>query len=58
MTGSHSKRHANDGKDGSEAAAPAADCERHREALLDEAIEESFPASDPPSIAEPAGKGC
>jgi len=25
--------------------------EEHREALLDEALEESFPASDPPSIA-------
>ncbi len=29
-------------------------CREHREALLDEAIEESFPASDPPSIAHPA----
>lgn len=25
-------------------------CEEHREKLLDEALEESFPASDPPSI--------
>jgi len=42
------------------AAPPAAlsDCEKHREHLLDEAIEESFPASDPPSPARPAGKGC
>ena len=36
----------------------ASDCERHREDLLDEALEETFPASDPPSIARPAGKGC
>jgi hypothetical protein len=26
------------------------DCEEHREKLLDSALEESFPASDPPSI--------
>ncbi|ATY33755.1 DUF1244 domain-containing protein [Sphingomonas psychrotolerans] len=25
----------------------------HREALLDEALDESFPASDPPSMSEP-----
>lgn len=31
------------------------DCEQHREDLLDEALEETFPASDPPSIARPAG---
>ena len=36
----------------------AVDCEQHREDLLDEALEETFPASDPPSIARPAGKGC
>jgi hypothetical protein len=28
-------------------------CKAHREKLLDEGIEESFPASDPPSIAAP-----
>ena len=29
---------------------------RHREYLLDEALKESFPASDPPSIARPQPK--
>ena len=40
-----------------EASMPAAgkpadrrDCEEHREKLLDEALEQSFPASDTPSI--------
>jgi|GEM_PF-6408510 len=33
------------------------DGERHREALLDQALAESFPASDPPSIAWPPAKG-
>ena len=28
------------------------DCEQHREKLLDSALEESFPASDPPSIPD------
>lgn len=27
----------------------------HREALLDEALAQSFPASDPPSLAAPRG---
>lgn len=27
------------------------DWEKHREALLDQALEESFPASDPPAIS-------
>ena len=33
---------------------PGTDCRDHHEALIDEAVEESFPASDPPSIARPA----
>ena len=34
------------------------DCVQHREDLLDDALKETFPASDPPSIARPTGKGC
>lgn len=33
-------------------------CRRHREDLLDEALEDSFPASDPPAITRPPAKGC
>ena len=29
----------------------------HVEETLDEALDESFPASDPPSITQPGGKG-
>lgn len=29
---------------------------QHREELLDEALDESFPASDPPAIVEPHPK--
>jgi hypothetical protein len=29
----------------------------HREAQLDEALEETFPASDPPATSQPLGKG-
>jgi hypothetical protein len=38
-----------DGKDELESDAEAEACREHREALLDEALEESFPASDPPA---------
>jgi hypothetical protein len=38
--------------------ADQSDCEERREALLDEALAESFPASDPPSIARPPAKRC
>ena len=39
-------------------AKDAADCEKHREELLDDALDDSFPASDPPSIAQPAKRRC
>jgi nicotinate phosphoribosyltransferase len=32
---------------------PANEEERHRQEVLDEALEETFPASDPPSLTEP-----
>ena len=32
----------------------ATDCEEHEERLIDEAVDESFPASDPPAIAQPS----
>ncbi len=33
-------------------------CREHREALLDEALEESFPASDPPSMVTSSPRSC
>lgn len=45
-------------KSGAGSAAEPVSCEEHREALLDEALEESFPASDPPSIARPPSGRC
>jgi hypothetical protein len=42
--------------DGSEMPPPHAgrdDAEEHEERLIDEAVDESFPASDPPAIANP-----
>jgi hypothetical protein len=37
------------------ATKPRPDKRSHKEELLDEALEESFPASDPPSLVEPGG---
>ena len=31
------------------------ECDEHEERLIDEAVDESFPASDPPAIASPDG---
>ena len=33
----------------------ASDDDKHEEGLIDEAVDESFPASDPPAIAHPGG---
>ena len=42
----------------SQTSAGRTDCEQHREDLLDDALDDSFPASDPPSIARPPAKDC
>ncbi|HET8936844.1 MAG TPA: hypothetical protein VFN67_25550 [Polyangiales bacterium] len=41
--------------DDAEAKEAARKVRQHVEDLLDQALEESFPASDPPSIATPSG---
>jgi hypothetical protein len=33
-------------------------CEEHRDELLDEALEETFPASDPPAVTQPRPRPC
>jgi hypothetical protein len=40
----------------SPATAPPAGRKNHTEELLDEALKETFPASDPPAMLEPAPK--
>ncbi len=35
-----------------------ADCVKHRENLLDDALDDSFPASDPPALSQPARRRC
>lgn len=47
-----------DRKSTSELSPASAACVEHREKLLDEALEETFPASDPPSIAQPPCGRC
>ena len=32
-----------------------ADCDSYEEGLIDEAVDESFPASDPPAVVQPGG---
>ncbi|HSN19425.1 MAG TPA: hypothetical protein VLS49_02035 [Usitatibacter sp.] len=44
--------------DGSKMPAPRAgseDEETHEERLIDESVDESFPASDPPAVSQPSG---
>ncbi len=50
--------HTDSGRADQMAADRSKDCVKHREDLLDEALTETFPASDPPSIARPVTKGC
>ncbi|HLV08121.1 MAG TPA: hypothetical protein VKY80_10660 [Croceibacterium sp.] len=38
--------------------APDADCKEHRENLLDDALDDTFPASDPPAIVAPTSRRC
>ena len=47
-----------DGKRDGAREAEAQACREHQEALLDEALEESFPASDPPSIVTSSPRPC
>lgn len=53
----------NRGRQGEPRSAPApmvepASCEEHREELLDDALDDSFPASDPPAITRQKFKPC
>lgn len=44
--------------EGTQVPAPHADRtdeDAHQERLIDEAVDESFPASDPPAVAHPSG---
>lgn len=38
--------------------ADSGDCIERREGLLDEALEDTFPASDPPAIVAPSRRRC
>lgn len=37
---------------------PETDCEKRREERLDDALDDSFPASDPPAIVAPSSRKC
>ena len=43
---------------GDKAKGEPVSCEEHREALLDDALDDSFPASDPPAITRSKFKPC
>jgi len=43
---------------GKPAIKPVDDCEDRREELLDDALDDSFPASDPPAIVHPSRRPC
>ena len=36
----------------------ATDCKEHRDDLLDDALDDTFPASDPPAIIAPSKPPC
>ena len=43
---------------GAPTATPDPACKEHREELLDDALDDSFPASDPPAITQPSRRRC
>lgn len=43
---------------GKPATEPVHGCEEHREEMLDDALDDSFPASDPPAIVHPSRRPC
>ena len=47
-----------DPRSGAASKVEPASCEEHREELLDDALDDSFPASDPPAITRQKFKPC